>query len=102
MYVRHKYGKENPSYVKTALVIPETALDKKKKEVKSREGDDSDFRDKFRQIETQRQLLLDKLNNHEIQPNDILEKVKLYHTVDGYSIRSILKKSLSEKKVMTI
>ena len=66
LYVRHKYGTENPSYVKTALVIPESALEKKKKEVKSREGDDSDFRDKFRQIETQRQLLLDKLNNHEI------------------------------------
>lgn len=98
LYVRHKYGTENPSYVKTGLVIPEAAWDKKKKEVKSREGDDSDYRDKFRKIEKQRQLLLDQLNSHEIQPKDALEKVKLYDTVDGYPVREYFEEEFLAKK----
>ena len=98
LYIRHKYGTENPSYVKTGLVIPEASWDKKKKEVKSRVGDDSDFREKFRKIEKQRQLLLDQLNNHEIQPKDALEKVKLYDTVDGYPIRQYFEEEFLAKK----
>ena len=74
LYVRHKYGTENPTYVKTGLVIPEAAWDKKKKEVKSRVDDDSDYRKKFRQIDKYRQLLIDQLNKHEIQPKELLKE----------------------------
>ena len=98
LYVRHKYGTENPTYVKTGLVIPEAAWDKKKKEVKSRVDDDSDYRKKFRQIDKYRQLLIDQLNNYEIQPKEALERVKLYHTVDGYSIREYFEEEFLKKK----
>ena len=79
-------------------MIPEAAWDKKKKEVKSREGDDSEYRDKFRKIEKQRQLLLDQLNSHKIQPKDALEKVKLYDTLDGYPVRQYFEEEFLAKK----
>ena len=98
LYIRHKYGTENPTYVKTGLVIPEGAWDKKKKEVKSRVGDDSNYRKKFRQIEQKRNELLDQLNAYEIQPKEALEKVKLYHTVDGYPIKEFFEEEFLAKK----
>ena len=97
LYVRHKFGTQNPQYTKTGLVIPEAAWDKSNKEVKSR-AEYKDFREKFRQIDKHKNNLLDQLNNHEIQPKQALERVKLYHTVDGYPIREYFEQEFLSKK----
>ena len=85
LYIRYKYGTENPQYKKTDLVIPKASWDKKKKEVKSREEYEV-IRTKFRQLEEHRLNLTDLLNTGHIQPEDALDRVRLYHTVVGFDL----------------
>ena len=81
LWIRHKFGSGKYSYSKTDIVIPGNSWDAKKKEVKSRD-EFKVCRDKFKQLVNKRQELIDKLNRQEIQPEEALEQVKLYHIGD--------------------
>jgi len=81
LWVRHKFGSGNYSYTKSDIVIPANSWDAKKKEVKSRE-EFKVYRDKFRQLVSKRQELIDKLNREEIQPEDALNQIRFYHIQD--------------------
>jgi len=86
LWVRHKFGSGKYSYSKTDIVVPAKSWDAKKKEVKSRD-EFKVYRDKFKQLVSKRQELIDKLNIGEITPEDALKDIRLYHIADTPTIR---------------
>ena len=97
LWIRHKFGSGKYSYSKTDIVIPGNSWDAKKKEVKSRD-EFKVCRDKFNQLVNKRQELIDKLNRQEIQPEEALEQVKLYHIGDTPQLKDFFENEFLNSK----
>ena len=97
IYIRHKYGTDNPLYQKTDIIIPESAWDKKKKEVKLK-TDYKEYRKRFEEIEANRLVLERKLNDSEIEPKEALNKLKVYKNLSSIGLREYFENTFVQSR----